>query len=82
VRPPYIREMGEARPIIDALTSERDLARQKFFAHHNPGNLTPAQFKAWELEHHALKELLEAAQIRLDAEVEMHDLLYWESVDG
>lgn len=82
MRAPYIRDMGEARPIIDSLTCERDYARKKFFAHSHPGNLTPAQYLAWQLEHDALRFLLRAAQIRLDAEIEMHDLLHWESVNG
>ena len=82
MRAPYIRNMREARPIIDALTKARDRARENFFTHINPGNLTPAQLQAWELENTAFRDLLVAAQIRLDAEIEMHDLLDWESIDG
>lgn len=82
VLPPYIPRMGEARHIIDVLTNDRDRARQSFFAHSNPGNLTPAGSRAWQIEHNALRDLLRAAQIRLDAETEMQQLLAWESVDG
>jgi hypothetical protein len=69
--------------VIEALTAQRNAARDRFFAHDDPGGLTPAFLSAWQIEHDALAELLRAAQIRLDAEIEIQRLLEsvgWEYV--
>lgn len=58
-----------------SLEAARDAARTNYFQHSDPGGLLPAQKKAWNLEHFALQLLVQAAQIRLDAEVKMHELL-------
>jgi hypothetical protein len=66
--------MAEARS-LEALQAEVAARRRTFFSHCNEGNLTPAFLYAWELEHCALRDLLEAAQVRLAAETEMQALL-------
>lgn len=60
---------------ILALQHLRDEARTNYFAHIDPGGLTPAQKQAWAYEHFALQLILQAAQLRLDAEAEMQLLL-------
>jgi hypothetical protein len=57
------------------LTRCRDDTRAAYFAHTDPGGLTPAQKEAWQLENMGLLLLLHAAQKRLDAEFEILCLL-------
>jgi hypothetical protein len=57
------------------LRQRRDEARDHFFLHRNPGNLTPAENTAFAMEAEAYELLLRAAQIRLDAEEELQRLL-------
>lgn len=56
----------------------RDGARQQFFAHRDPGNLTPAQKRAFQYRNMALLLFLNAAQIELEAEQDMQALLAME----
>lgn len=60
---------------ISALQHQRDEARSNYFAHVDPGGLTPPQKQAWDYDHFALQLILQAAQLRLDAEAEMQALL-------
>lgn len=79
VQSSYIPAMSDGATIhsfaITFLETERDERRERYFSHTNPGGLTPPHQKAWEFEHFALQLLLEAAQMRLDAETEMDRLL-------
>lgn len=58
-----------------ALEHQRDDARENYFAHIDPGGLTPAEKRAWEYDQFALQLLLGAAQMRLDAEEKLQLLL-------
>lgn len=64
-----------ATPLITHLTVERDNARDRFFAHHNPGNLTTAQLLAFNCRNMARLLELHAAQAELDAETRLSKLL-------
>lgn len=55
-------------------------AQQEFFAHRDPGNLTPAQKQAFQYRDMAHLLLFKAAQMELDAEVELRALLNAEKV--
>ena len=57
------------------LTVQRDDAARRYFDHLRRGNLTPSQLTAFELQDVALRLLLKAAQIELDAEIELQTLL-------
>lgn len=60
---------------VTQLRSMRDDARKSYFEHADPGGLTPPEKKAWDFEHFALQLILQAAQVRLEAEEEMTRLL-------
>lgn len=60
---------------ITYLTDVRDDARTRYFTHVDPGGLTPAEKRAWDFENFAYLLLLQAAQIKLDAEIELQRLL-------
>lgn len=76
MRAPYIIGMADDTPQpIDLLIANRDHARAAFFAHGDPGNLTPAQRLAFQYRNMALLLLLKAAQIELDAELHLHALI-------
>jgi len=70
--------MHKPGPDIIELTKARNFARDAYFAHHDPGNLTPAQKHAYQYRNMALLLLLHAAQAELDAEVDMRALLSME----
>jgi hypothetical protein len=70
--PQAIRE-NEFR--VTALENMRNEARQNYFSHCYPGGFTAAEMEAWSLEHSALLLRLQAAQIRLTAELELQTLL-------
>lgn len=67
---------------LAALFAKREAAAQVYFAHAIPGNLTPAEKKAFHLENFALQLMLEAAQTRFAAELEMQELLEVEAQHG
>lgn len=71
--------MADDTPNLSDLIDARDGARATFFAHRNPGNLTPPQKLAFKARNMALLLLLEAAQIELDAELQMHALMALEA---
>ena len=58
-----------------ALESERDQARNYYFAHIQPDSMNNAQLKAWKYEHFALQLIMAAAQVRLDGESETRALI-------
>ena len=72
VQNPYIGPMADD---IQTLFAHRDAAKAQFFAHCDPGNLTPSQKTAYQFRDMALLLLLKAAQIELDAELELRDLI-------
>lgn len=66
---------------IATLIDERDRARASYFAHHRPGNLTPAQLTAFRCRNMARLLLLKAAEAELNAELEITALLAAEQKD-
>lgn len=66
--------MAKDCPNLSALMDARDAARDQFFSHRDPGNLTPAQKSAYRYTNMALLLLLKAAQIELESELEFHAL--------
>lgn len=71
--------MADGTPNLSDLIDARDTAREQFFAHRDPGNLTPSQKTAFQFRNMALLLLLKAAQIELEAELEMHALMALEA---
>lgn len=69
-----IPDPATARSLLE-LEQSRDDARGHYFAHSDPGGLTPATKHAFELDHFALQLILAAAQKRLDAGFEMSNLM-------
>lgn len=61
------------------LTGARNKARWEYFNYSDPGNLTPPQKRAFKYRSMALLLQLEAAQIELDAEAEIQELLELEA---
>jgi len=57
------------------LVSELDAARKRYFAHIHPGNLTDIELHSWEHEEEGLFMLMQAAQMRVDAEEKVQKLL-------
>lgn len=70
-----VKIITEQTKDILLLSARRDEAREHYFAHRDPGGLTPAAKEAFNLEHFAYQLFLAAAQTRLDAAVELHGLL-------
>lgn len=60
---------------LRALEERRDRAKAIYFAHRDPGGLSPSLKDAWGMEHVALYLMLKAAQTRFIAELELADLL-------
>lgn len=67
--------MADANQHLTDLIEARDSARAQFFAHRDPGNLTPSQKSAFKYRNMALLLLLKAAQLELDAELQLHALM-------
>lgn len=63
---------------VHVLVLARDAAALNWFTHYDPGGLRPAEKKAWKLEDRALFLLLRAAQTRLNAELNIKNLLRYE----
>lgn len=61
--------------IIKALAWMRDKRATDYALHRDPGGLTRAEIEAWHLENRAHLLFLQAAQIRLDAELELRELM-------
>lgn len=70
--------MADDATLLDLLFANRDAALAAFMAHCDPGNLTPAQKRAFKHRNMAYLLLLKAAQMELDAELELHALLAME----
>lgn len=64
---------------LSRLFDERDVARERFFAHRDPGNLKFAQKRAFRFKSMAYLLLLKSAQMELEAELEMQSLLAQEA---
>lgn len=60
---------------LSELMDRSDTARQRFFAHRDPGNLRPAEKRAFQYENMAFLLLWKAAQRKLEAELELQALL-------
>lgn len=75
VRVLYIACMADDTLNISILMDRRDTARDRFFAHRDPGNLTPPQRLAFKYTNMAFLLLFKAAQTELEAEIEMLALL-------
>lgn len=60
---------------LHTMKKARDTAFEDFNRHVNPGGLTTAEQRAFELTETALRLLIVAAQLRLDAEKSMRGLL-------
>lgn len=71
----YTRFMPEPSLHITALITARNDARLTFFAHRDPGDLTPAEKRAFKYRNMAFLLLLKAAQMELEAETEMEALI-------
>lgn len=61
-------------PNLSDLMDACDAARQQFFAHRDPGGLTPAQKRSFQYTNMALLLLFKAAQIEVEAELQFHAL--------
>lgn len=80
VRASYIRRMDEAiTRKIYSLSADVRRAQEVFFASRDPGNLSPAQKQAFHYRDTAKLLLFKAAQLELDAELELQKLLAMES---
>lgn len=71
--------MADGIPSISTLIAARDGARERFFAHRDPGNLTPPQKTAFKYRNMAMLLWLKAAQIELEAELELCAMLEQET---
>lgn len=61
-------------PNLSDLLDACDAARRQFFAHRDPGGLTPAQQRSFQYTNMALLLLFKAAQIEVEAELQFHAL--------
>lgn len=75
MRVPYIACMAASDNDIVQLVTTRDKARDEFFASRDPGNLTSIQKQAFQYRDMAYLLLFKAAQMELDAELELRALL-------
>lgn len=64
---------------IDRLQTQLRTAQGHFFGNRDPGNLTPAAKQAFQYRDMAYLLLLKAAQMELEAEVELQVLLKTEA---
>ena len=60
---------------LQHLKTMRDEAFARCFQHTHPGNLTPAEQQAWEMDDRALWLMAEAADLRFQAALELNALL-------
>lgn len=78
MRAPYIGRMADDITKLSLLKIKALEAQDAFFAHRDPGNLTPAQKQAFQYRDMAHLLLFKAAQMELDAETELQALLNME----
>lgn len=67
---------------IEKLNAQRRGTQAQYFAHRDPGNLTPTEKQAFQYRDMAYLLLFKAAQIELDAETELQALLAEERFDA
>lgn len=65
--------------LTDLIDRSND-ARRRFFSHRDPGNLKPAEKRAFQYENMAYLLLWKAAQRKLEAELELQALLTQEQM--